>query len=122
MSEEIYALRGATSVEGDDPAEIDGAVKELFEELLERNGLKEDELAFVLLSQTRDLKSRNAASALRRGGHCKSVPLFCVEEAETEGMMRMGIRMLLQVNHKREKEPHMAYLRRAAALRPDLSK
>lgn len=122
MKEEIYALRGATSVDVDFPAEIDKAMKELFEALLEENDLKEEELAFVLLSQTSDLKSRNAAAAIRAAGYCAAVPLFCVQEAEINGMMPMVIRILVQVNHKSEKEPHMVYLRRTAALRPDLKK
>ncbi len=122
MNEEIYALRGATTVEVDFPREIDAAMKELFETILEENELKEEELAFVLLSQTSDLKSRNAAAAIRAAGYCASVPLFCVQEAEINGMMPRVLRILVQVNHKRNREPRMVYLRRTSALRPDLCK
>jgi len=122
MSGEIYALRGAISVEMDSPIDIDKAVKELFCTLLEKNALKEEELSFVLFSQTSDLKTRNAAAAVRAAGFCKEVPLFCVQEAEINGMMEKVIRVLVQVNHRREKEPSMVYLGRTAALRPDLSK
>ena len=67
MNEEtIYAIRGATTVEHDNPEEIDAAVKELFEEMLSANGLGESELCFCLLSQTGDLRSRNAAGCILR--------------------------------------------------------
>ncbi len=123
MNEEtIYALRGATTVEHDDPSEIDAAVKELFEKMLEENGLEESELCFCLLSQTGDLRSRNAAGAVRKGGHCHRVPLFCVQEADIEGMLPHAIRIMLQINHPRRREAKMVYLRGASVLRPDLRK
>lgn len=122
MSECIYAIRGATTVEFDSVSEIDKAVKELFSEILERNGIKEDELSFVLFSQTSDLRSRNAAAAVRKAGYCASVPLFCVHEAEINGMLDKVIRVLVQVNHPRKQEPVMVYLNRAERLRPDLKR
>lgn len=123
MSEEqIYALRGATTVESDDKEKIVERVNELFESMLEENGLEESELSFCLLSQTSDIRSLNAAGALRKGGHCHSVPLFCVQEAEVDNMLERAIRILLQVNHPRKKEAKMVYLHGAKILRPDLNK
>ncbi len=122
MKESFYALRGATTVESDSPELIDLAVKELFETILQKNGLQETELGFVLFSQTSDLKSRNAAAAVRKGGYCSAVPLFCVQEAEIDGMLHRCIRVLITVNHEPLSEKHMIYLRESAKLRPDLSK
>ena len=115
MSESIYAIRGATTVEFDSVSEIDNAVKEMFSEILSRNSISEEEIAFVLFSQTSDLKSRNAAAAVRKAGYCASVPLFCVQEAEINGV-------LVQVNHPKNGEPKMVYLNRAEKLRPDLKR
>lgn len=115
-----YALRGAVTVENDSPDEIAAAVKEMFEKLLEVNNLGEDELAFIHFSQTEDLRSMNAASALRKGGHGSSVPLFCTEEAETEGAMEKCIRVLVLVSHAALCEKRMVYLGRAVALRSDI--
>lgn len=122
MSESVYAIRGATTVEFDSVSGIDEAVKELFSEILLQNNLKEDEISFVLFSQTSDLKSRNAAAAVRKAGYCASVPLFCVQEAEINGMLDKVIRVLIQVNHPRMNEPKMVYLNRACNLRPDLKR
>ncbi len=115
-----YALRGAVTVENDTPGEITAAVKEMFEKLLELNNLGEDELAFIHFSQTDDLRSMNAASALRKGGHGSSVPLFCTQEAGSEGAMEKCIRVLVLVAHAEVCEKKMVYLGRAGALRPDL--
>ncbi len=122
MKESFYALRGATTVDKDEPLLVDEAVKELFSQLLEKNNLKEEELGFVLFSQTQDIKSRNAAAAVRKGGYCSYVPLFCVQEAEIEGMLERCIRVLITVNHEPLLEKKMVYLRESANLRPDLKK
>ena len=122
MSEAIYAIRSATTVEFDSVAGIDEAVKELFTEILAQNNLTEEEISFVLFSQTSDLKSRNAAAAVRKAGFCSAVPLFCVQEAEINGMLDKVIRVLIQVNHPRKSEPKMVYLNRASNLRPDLKR
>ena len=121
MNESIYAIRGAT-VEFDSVSEIDKAVKEMFSEILSKNSITEEEIAFVLFSQTSDLKSRNAAAAVRKAGYCSSVPLFCVQEAEINGMLDKVIRVLVQVNHPKNGEPKMVYLNRAEKLRPDLKR
>lgn len=116
-----YCVRGATSVEMDSPAEVDAAVKELFGEIYSRNSLVEDDITCVMLSQTSDIKTRNAAAALRKGGFCPEVPLFCVQEAEVTGMMRMVVRAMVVVGRTPSEKPRHVYLRRTAALRPDLA-
>ena len=92
----------------------------MFSEILSRNSISEEEIAFVLFSQTSDLKSRNAAAAVRKAGYCASVPLFCVQEAYVENMLPLTIRVLVEVEKKMDKKPVMVYLKGAMALRPDL--
>ena len=106
----------------DSVSAIDQAVKELFFTILDENVITEDEISFVLFSQTSDLRSRNAAAAVRKAGYCSSVPLFCVQEAEINGMLDKVIRVLVQVNHPRKQDPVMVYLNRAEKLRPDLKR
>ncbi len=115
-----YALRGATTVTEDSPLLIIEAVKEMFEKLLEVNNLTEDELAYIHFSETADLRSMNAASALRKGGHGSSVPLFCTQEADIEGMLGKCIRVLVLVNHGEITPPRMVYLNGASGLRKDI--
>ena len=122
MNEEIYALRGATTVDDDFPAEVDKVVTELMERIYEENGLTDEDISFVLFSQTNDIRSRNAAAAFRIGCGADGIPLFCVQEAEIAGGLPHCIRVLVQVNHRREKEPRYVYLRGAGSLRPDLDR
>ena len=118
----ISALRGATSVEFDTREDIFNAVKELFTALMTENNLTDEDLCFVHFSQTKDLRSRNAAEAVRKAGFCSTVPLFCTQEADIEGAMPMVIRVLVQVNDKLKNPAKMIYLNRAAKLRPDFNK
>ncbi len=122
MACSVYALRGAVTVENDNPGEIISAVTEMFETLLTLNDLSEDELVFIQFSQTKDLRSLNAASALRKGGHGSTVPLFCTQEADVEGGLEKCIRILVLVGHEERCEKKMVYLGRAAGLRPDLKR
>ena len=115
-----FAIRGATTVEIDNPAEMDEAVSELFDQIVTRNRLDLDDIAYILLSQTPDLKTENAATCLRKTGKCDSIPLFCLQEAEIHGMMDHVIRLLVVVGRPAESPAKMVFLRRAAALRPDL--
>ena len=115
-----YAVRGATTVEMDSPAAMDEAVCELFEEMLRRNELDPDDIVYIIASQTSDLKSKNTATCLRKTGRCDDIPLFCVHEAEITGMMPRVIRLMVVVGHEKTGDARMVYLRRAAALRPDL--
>lgn len=115
-----FAIRGATTVEMDSPAEMDEAVGELFEEILKRNNLDCEDIAYIFLSQTGDLKTRNAATSLRKTGRCDNIPLFCVQEAEITGMLPHVIRLMVVVGRPETEKAKMVYLRRAAVLRPDL--
>ena len=116
-----FAIRGATTLSIDSPVEMDAAVDELFEQILQRNALEVEDIAYVILSQTPDLRTKNAASSLRRTGKCDDVPLFCVQEADITGMPGHVVRMMVVVGRPPVDKPAMVYLRGAAALRPDLA-
>ena len=122
MEESVYALRGATTVSHDSPAEVDEAVGELMKKLYSENGITDSDVAFILFSQTRDIRTRNAAAACRSSGFGTLTPLFCVQEAEIAGGLPFAIRTLVLVNHKKEREARMVYLRGASSLRPEYNK
>ena len=114
----IYAIRGAITVDSDTAGDVDRAVKELMSELFSANSLSDDDIVSVVFSQTKDIRSRNAAAACRHGGFCREAPLFCVQEADTEGSLPLAIRAMVTVD-KAEKNPAMVYLKGASVLRPD---
>lgn len=112
------ALRGATTVEIDSKDEIDRAILELFENLVNENKIEEKDILYIMFTQTSDLKSRNPAAALRSSGYGTEVPLFCSQEPDITGMMEKVIRIMIVFRtNANNKKP--VYLRRAANLRPD---
>ncbi len=115
-----YALRGAVTVDNDNPDEIIARVRTMYEEILFLNNITEEEIAYIHFSQTRDLVSLNSATALRRSGFAKDVPLFCTEEAYTIGSLEKCIRVLILVNHPEYSPKKMVYMGKAEKLRPDL--
>ncbi len=115
----MCAIRGAICVDGDDPRLIDEAACKLYSQLLEKNALDEGDVSCLLITQTNDLKSRNPATGLRKGGFCATTPLFCMQELEIEGMLERVIRMLLVVGHPMNQSVPV-FLDGAQRLRPDL--
>ena len=117
--EGIYGIRGATTVPGDFPQEVDVAVKEMMDLIYRQNEIGDRDIAAIIFSQTHDIRTRNAAAACRKAGFATKVPLFCVQEADISGALPLTIRVLVLVNHPVQKEPRMVYLREAVSLRPD---
>lgn len=113
-------IRGATTVQRDDPEEIIQATKELLLKILEANHIEPHEIASVLFTATRDLTSVFPARAARELGWTKT-PLICAQEIDVQGALPRCIRVLLHVNTDRSQdEMRHIYLRGATALRPDL--
>ena len=114
-----HAIRGATSVEEDDPRQIAGATRELLQKIVERNRLELDEIVSVLFTVTHDLRTLFPAQAARELGWTK-VPLLCASEIPVEGSMPRCLRTLIQVELRapRPLDSHI-YLREAVTLRPD---
>lgn len=116
----ISAMRGAICVQSDDPTRIEQAACKLYAALLDANGITESDIACLLLTQTSDLKSRNPAAGLRKGGYCSTTPLFCMQELEIEGMLERVIRVMVITNRPVEKVQPV-FLDGAEKLRPDLA-
>ena len=116
-----HAIRGATSVEADDPQLITEATRELLEKIVERNWLEVDEIVSVLFTVTSDLKSLFPAVAARQMGWV-GVPLLCASEIPVEGSLPRCLRTLVQVELRapRPLDTHV-YLHEAVALRPDVA-
>jgi monofunctional chorismate mutase len=116
-----HAIRGATSVEEDDPQQVAEATRELLGQIVERNSLEIDEIVSVFFTVTHDVRSAFPALAAREMGWV-GVPLLCASEIPVEGSMPLCLRTLVQVELRapRPLETHV-YLRKAVALRPDVA-
>lgn len=117
----VRGVRGATTVEADNPALIRAAARELMEEILRRNQIADfDDVISAVFTTTQDLVSAFPAEAARAMG-MNQVPLLCATEIPVTGSMPRCIRVLLHINSDRTpKEIEHVYLRDAQKLRPDL--
>ncbi len=118
----VRGIRGATSVEGDTPAQIHAATRELLQAILDANDIDDFEnIVSAIFTTTTDLTSTFPAEAARGLG-MNFVPLLCSSEIPVPGSLPRCIRVLLHVNTTRsQKEVVHVYLRDAKQLRPDVS-
>lgn len=121
MEPRIRAFRGATTVEHDDPTEIRVAVRDLMNEMVERNSLVDDDMVDVILTVTPDLTSMYAGTALREECGFDDVPLLGAVEANvTIGIDRCVRIMLHAYSPLARSEVVHIYHGESKRLRPDL--
>jgi chorismate mutase len=116
----VRGVRGATTVQRDEPLEIREAVQELIEAILEENDLTSMDIVSAIFTTTPDLVSEFPAYAARMYGWT-DVPLLCAQELPVDGALGRCIRVLLHVETTRLRhEMRHLYLRDAILLRQDL--
>ena len=116
----VRALRGATTVDVDDPAHITERVVALLERMLERNAVDKEALISILFTATDDVHSMFPARAARTMG-LGDVPLICARELDIEGGTPRCVRVLVHLDTaKPRSELHHVYLEGARDLRDDL--
>ena len=119
MSERLYALRGATSVEVNSAEAILAATEELMRALMARNELAIDQFVSCIFTATSDLNAEFPALAARRIGF-DHVPLLCTREIEVPGAPERVIRVLAHYYAPAGHVVHHVYLGEARSLRADL--
>ena len=115
------AIRGATTVDSDSPAEIRHATRELLETIIARNSITSADVISAIFTVTHDLTSDFPAHAARELGWL-DVPLLCTLEIPVPGSLPRCIRVLLHVESAASRaDLRHVYLHAARALRPDLA-
>src|SRR5687768_1075865 len=115
----LRALRGATTVEANEPGAILSATEELVHEVMERNGLDPEHMVSCIFTCTDDLDAEFPAVAARDLG-LDRVPLLCSREIDVPGALERVIRVLLHYYGQDDHKAQHVYLREAKALREDL--
>jgi chorismate mutase len=115
----LWAVRGATKAERNDPEAIVRATEELMRELIARNDLVPERMVSCIFTATHDLNAEFPAVAARNLGLDK-VPLLCAQEVDVPGAMVSVIRTLLHYYAPSDHTPTHAYLGEAQELRSDL--
>lgn len=116
----MKAIRGATSASEDSREAILESTAELLTEVLERNGLRPEDLISIIFTMTPDLSAEFPALAARQAG-LTLVPLLCTSEISVPGSLGRCIRLMLHCSVPADRAIQHVYLREAKALRPDLA-
>ena len=116
----VRALRGAITVDADEPSAIEAATVELLRAMLGKNGASAEDLISVVFTATTDLVSEFPAAAARTIG-ISDVPLLCAQEIPVPGAVPRCIRVLMHLYTERDYASlRHVYLREARGLRTDL--
>ncbi|MFW6126209.1 MAG: chorismate mutase [Chloroflexota bacterium] len=112
-------IRGATTVGANTREEILAATKELLQEMVRANDVREEDVAFMLFTATRDLNAEFPAAAARDLGFNRAA-LLCGHEMNVPGSLPMCLRILILLNtDKTVDEIVHIYTKGAEVLRPD---
>jgi chorismate mutase len=115
----LWAVRGATKAQSNDPEAIVEATEELMRELIARNQLTPERMVSCIFTSTHDLNAEFPAVAARNLG-LDRVPLLCAQEVDVPGAMVSVIRALVHYYAPKDHTPAHAYLGEAQELRSDL--
>lgn len=120
MPSAVRALRGATTVEADTEEAMDTAVQTLIREMLERNGIANEDIVSILFTSTEDLTSTFPATPARLMG-LGDVPLLSAREISVPHATPRCVRVLMHFNTERARsELRHVYLEGARGLNDDL--
>jgi chorismate mutase len=118
----VRGIRGAITVERDEPDAIVAATERLLREIVAVNGVDLSDVASALFTVTPDLSSVFPAVAARRIGWTR-VPLLNFTEIAVPGGLPHCVRVLVHWNTDRAQDAIVhVYLDGARVLRPDLER
>ena len=115
----LFALRGASSVDQNEPQAIIGATEWLLREIMKRNELIPDDVVSCIFTLTEDLDAEFPAVAARNIGFDR-VPLLCAREVPVPGAVPKVIRILMHYYAPDVHRTQHVYLGDARSLRSDL--
>ena len=119
MGMSCRGIRGATTVDLNDPDAIREATTVLLTEMMRANDLRVEDIASAFFTTTRDLNAEFPAVAANKMGFT-DVALMCGHEMDVPGSLAMCLRILLHVNTEKDADQLIhTYQRGAKALRPD---
>ena len=115
----VRGIRGATTVDANDPASITHGTAELLRVLADLNHLMPEDIAYIWFTVTPDLDAAFPADAARAALGWADVPLICGREIPVPGALGMCVRVLIAWNTARaQREVRHAFLHGARVLRP----
>lgn len=122
---QVFSIRGATTVCANTVEEITLKTIELLKEIITENNLNSSELDVfnIFCTTTADVTAFYPVRAIRESSLMPSAALFSSLEPPISGALELCIRLMLQVNNYSNKKilPRHVYLQGAKILRKDLT-
>ena len=115
----ITFIRGATTASGNTIKEIEDAVVELIDELIERNNLIKTNVLSIIFTATKDLDACFPASIARKCNGLNSVAFLDCQQMHVLNDVNFCIRIMAQVLLPPNYPIKHPYLRGASKLRKD---
>jgi chorismate mutase len=110
-------IRGATTVDTNTREDTLAAAKELLQEMVQANGVQEEEIACIFFTTTPDINRAFPAAAARELG-LSQAPMLCGHEMNVPGSLPMCLRILILFNTEKGTEEIVhIYIRGARELR-----
>ncbi|GFN35403.1 chorismate mutase [Tepidimicrobium xylanilyticum] len=117
----IVSIRGATTANSNNEADILDATRELLLEIENRNNIQREKVISILFSATKDLNAVYPAKAARLLGYTQC-GLMCFNEMDVVGSLDKCIRVMVLYQDCLDQESvKHVYLKKAKTLRPDLN-
>ena len=118
-SENISAIRGATTSSGNTSKEIENSVVELIDELISRNNMDPKNILSITFTVTNDLDACFPASIARKRFGLDSVAFLDCQQMYISDDVDFCIRLMALVVLPTNSSINHPYLRGASNLRPD---
>ena len=118
-TENITAIRGATTSSGNSFKEIENSVVELIDELISRNYLDPKNILSITFTVTKDLDACFPASIARKCFGLDSVAFLDCQQMHVPNDVDFCIRLLALVIYPTTSSINHPYLRGASKLRTD---
>ena len=115
-------VRGAITLDNNTKEDIKNGVVELLEEMLCKNEINIEDIAFAIFTLTPDINADFPAKYARLNCGFNKVPMMCYYEADIKDSLKSCLRILLNINtDKTQDEIEHIYLKGAKILREDIS-
>ena len=115
----LRGIRGATTVTKNEESAIYEGTLELLQTIVKLNGIRPEDVAYIMFTVTEDLDAAFPADAARAGLGWTDVPLLCGREIPVPDSLGHCIRVLIAWNTaKTQSDVHHAFLHGARVLRP----
>jgi chorismate mutase len=116
MTERLYAVRGAVTIDEDTREQVVERTQALLAELFARNAIGPEQIVSILFTATDDIRTEFPAAAARLMG-LDGVPLICARELDVQSSIAFPLCIRVMMHFYGSRKPEPVYLGETARLR-----